>query len=144
MVQSRTSIHVKHEVSCQNVISPEHNPSISSVALLGLHFSCVEANGLGSSLIKSFPGNLVLFYLKKQNKCMASSPCCVSSEGPFLSTLYNTQRLRTSPVLLSPMLSVKNVWPVFGQGTSFRLGWVQLGLALRLACLLGKEEKRDS
>lgn len=75
---------------------------------------------------------------------MASSPCCVSSEGPFLSTLYNTQRLRTSPVLLSPMLSVKNVWPVFGQGTSFRLGWVQLGLALRLACLLGKEEKRDS
>lgn len=25
-----------------------------------------------------------------------------------------------------------------------RLGWVQLGLALRLVCLLGKEEKTDS
>ncbi|KAI6069820.1 hypothetical protein LUU34_00998100 [Aix galericulata] len=65
VVQSRTNIRVKHEVSCQNMISPEHSPSVSSVALLGLHFSCVEANGLGSSLIKSFPGNLVLFYLKK-------------------------------------------------------------------------------
>lgn len=83
------------------------------------------------------------FSTLKKNKCMASSPSCVSLEGPFLSMLYNVQRLRTYPALLSSMLSVKNVWPVFGQGTSFQAGLGAAGLGSEVSTFAWKgREKR--